>query len=125
MATIAVQKTNAEFLLNNWNKIIEIGITTEEQLRKIADTHIKHLNGEILTRLIEDKERRRKNQLLYYKKHYVGDSPEQLQNKKHRNEKQRKKYNESEELREKQRERMRLYREKKKTLLTIAIGQKV
>jgi hypothetical protein len=122
---IAVQKTNAEFLLNNWNKIIEIGITTEEQLRKIADTHIKHLNGEILTRLIEDKERRRKNQLLYYKKHYVGDSPEQLQNKKHRNEKQRKKYNESEELREKQRERMRLYREKKKTLLTIAIGQKV
>jgi hypothetical protein len=122
---IAVQKTNAEFLLNNWNKIIEIGITTEEQLRKIADTHIKHLNGEILTRLIEDKERRRKNQLLYYKKHYVGDSPEQLQNKKHRNEKQRKKYNENEELREKQRERMRLYREKKKTLLTIAIGQKV
>jgi len=123
--SVAVQKTNAEFLLNNWNKIIEIGITTEEQLRKIADTHIKHLNGEILTRLIEDKERRRKNQLLYYKKHYVGDSPEQLQNKKHRNEKQRKKYNESEELREKQRERMRLYREKKKTLLTIAIGQKV
>ena len=123
MATIAVQHSNAEFLLNNWNKIIEIGITTEDQLRKIADTHIKTLNGDILTRLIDDKERRRKNQLIYYKKHYVGDSPEQLQNKKHRNQKQRKKYNDNEEMRVKQRERMRLYREKnKKTLLAIAIG---
>ena len=72
---------------------------------------------------MELEERRRKNQLIYYKKHYVGDSPEQLQNKKHRNQKQRKKYNDNEEMRVKQRERMRLYREKnKKTLLAIAIG---
>ncbi len=122
---VALQTTNAEFILNNWNKIIEIGITTEEKLRAVADTHIKLLKGPILARLIQDREKRRKNAVKYYQDHYVGDSKIQKENRERRNERSRENYKNNEELREKQRIRMKLYRQKKKALVatTIAIAK--
>ena len=82
----------ADFIFQNWERLISMGISKN----------------------------RKQKQLQYYHNKYNSETEESKSNKKKRAEAYRNRYNNDPEVREKQKERMRAYRNRQKQLLAVA-----
>ena len=107
---------NTTFLLKNYEKMIELGLTTKEVVKEKLGEELKSSFDKIHNNYLNQKE----VQLKQYHKRYNSDTDVSKENKKKRAEAYRLRYQTNPEYREKQKNRMKEYRARKKGLIIIS-----
>ena len=93
-----------------------MGLTTKEDIT----SKVKEDLRDSFTKFVNSYYAKKEKQLNYFHHRYNSDTDESRNNKKERADKYRNQYQSNPEVREKQKERMRIYRQKKKALIGIA-----